>query len=152
MLDSTLHRFGCPRSTGRFLSQAIERHGRVPVDLLVLPLDDVDDAGLAAIDRTVWREHELRVIATVRLPIPVDAARDAQESGVPRSATQLEEECHSAVERLPARGPGLEIEGAGLRRVRRQGGGVGGVPWLQPGEHHCQYSASSVPRVRGGYW
>ncbi|MBL0170969.1 MAG: P-loop NTPase [Gemmatimonadaceae bacterium] len=126
MLDSTLHRFGYVRMLrADSMSQAIERHGRVPVDLLVLPLDDVDDAGLAAIDRTVWREHELRVIATGPVADPRLMLR-AMRAGIQEFLVRplVEEECHSAVDRLHKRVDPAESKGQ-VFAVYSAKGGVG---------------------------
>ncbi|MEQ1691765.1 MAG: P-loop NTPase [Gemmatimonas sp.] len=126
VLDATLQRFGYTRLLrADSMAQALERHGRVAVDLLVLPLDEVDDAGLAAIDRTVWREHELRVIATGPVADPRLMLR-AMRSGIQEFLVRpiVESECVSAIERLHKRGDAGDARGE-VFAVYSAKGGVG---------------------------
>jgi pilus assembly protein CpaE len=105
VLDATLQRFGYTRVLrAETMAAAVERHGRSAVDLLVLPLDEVDDAGLAAIDRTAWREHDLRVIATGPIADPRLMLR-AMRAGIQEFLVRpiVESECAAAVERLHKR-------------------------------------------------
>lgn len=105
VLGQVLPRFGYTRLLrADTLTSAVERHGRVAIDLLVMPLDEVDDAQLAAIERTVWREHDLRIIATGPAADPRLMLR-AMRSGIQEFLVRpiVESECVSAVERLHRR-------------------------------------------------
>ncbi len=105
VLERSLTRFGYGTPLhAETLAAAIERYGRFALDLLVLPLDAVDDASLAAIDRTVWREHELHVIATGPAADPRLMLR-AMRSGIQEFLVRpiVEAECSSAIERLHRR-------------------------------------------------
>lgn len=126
VLDQTLQRFGYTRVLrAESLAVAIERHGRQPIDLLVLALDEVDDSGRAAIDRSVWRDHELRVIATGPTADPRLMLR-AMRAGIQEFLVRpiAEAECVSAVERLHKRTDAGDANGK-VFAVYSAKGGVG---------------------------
>ena len=126
VLDPTLQRYGYSRiSRAETLALAIDLHGRAPVDLLVLPLDEVDDAGLAAIDRTVWRDHGLRVIGTgpeADAQLMLRAMRAGIQEFLVRPIAVAE--CVSALERLHKRAEPGESSGQ-VFAVYSAKGGVG---------------------------
>jgi pilus assembly protein CpaE len=107
------------------LADAVDTYGRIPIDLLVFPLDEVDDPSLAAIDRTVWRNHDLRVIATGPAADPRLMLR-AMRSGIQEFLVRpiTEAECVSAMERLHRRAENGDARGD-VYAVYSAKGGVG---------------------------
>ena len=105
VLDETLPRYGYSRIwRTETLAQAIDLHGQEPIDLLVLPMDEVDDAGLAAIDRAEWAKHGVRMIATGATADPTLMLR-AMRAGIQEFLVRpiAMTDCVAAVERLHKR-------------------------------------------------
>lgn len=105
VLDQPLQRYGYTRVAHvESLQQAVERFGHSTVDLLVLSIDEVDDAGLAGIDRAGWREHGLRVIATGASADPQLMLR-AMRAGIQEFLVRpiVVADCVGALERLHKR-------------------------------------------------
>ena len=105
VLQQSLARFGYTDVLyAASLTDAVDRYGRTPIELLVLALDEVEDASLAAIDRTVWRDHDVRVIATGPAADPrlmLRAMRSGMQEFLVRPISETE--CASALERLQRR-------------------------------------------------
>ena len=90
-MEQTFRRLGYSRITRvGSAAEALEFSARDNVDLLFLPIDLVDDAGLAAVERVSRKDRHMGVVATgprVRPGIP--AARDAcRHPGIPRPASR----------------------------------------------------------------
>lgn len=124
VLEETLQRYGYGRIwRAENLPQALELHGRVPVDLLVLPLDDVSDAHLAAIDGTMWHEQGVRIIGTGPSADPELMLR-AIRAGIQEYLVRPIEvgECVAAVERLHKRVDHGEVKGQVFAVYSAKGG------------------------------
>lgn len=125
-LEQTLQRYGYTRVVRvPTVEVALERIGHEHVDLLFVPIDGVDDAGLLAIDRTGRRERHMGVVATGPRPDP-DMMLRAMRAGIqeflvrPVSLTDLV----SAVERLHRRAEVAAASGQ-VYAVFSSKGGVG---------------------------
>lgn len=124
VLDQTLKRFGYSRiARADTLQHASEQFGRSQVDLLVLPIDEIEDAALATIDKTVWRDHGLRMIATGPSTDPLLIMR-AMRAGIQEYLVRpiAVAECVSAVERLHKRTDVGETNGQVFALYSAKGG------------------------------
>lgn len=104
-LEQTLQRFGYSRlASVADIDAALEFIGHQHVDLLLVPIDAVDELQLAAVDRTCRRERNMGVIATSPASDP-DLMLRAMRGGIQEFLVRplVTTDLVSAVERLHRR-------------------------------------------------
>jgi pilus assembly protein CpaE len=125
-VEASLTRFGIGRVLRpRSLEAALETIANEHVDLLVVPVDAVDDEGLAAIERAVRRERHMGVLATAPAADPQLMLR-AMRAGIQEFLTRpiVPPEFVSALERLHRRAESVSLNGQ-VFAVFSAKGGVG---------------------------
>lgn len=125
-IETALARFGIGRvQRPRTLDAALDTISQEHVDLLVVPVDEVDDAGLAALERAARRERHMGVLATAPTADPQLMLR-AMRAGIQEFLTRpvAPAEFVSAIERLNRRADAVAQNGQ-VFAVFSAKGGVG---------------------------
>jgi pilus assembly protein CpaE len=123
-LEQLLQRHGYSRSVGT-MTEALVAIEQNPVDLLVFPIEEVDELQLAALDRMNRRERPIGIIATGASAEPALLMR-AMRAGIQEFLVQpfVEVELMAAVERVTRRSAGTVSDGQ-VFAVFGSKGGVG---------------------------
>jgi pilus assembly protein CpaE len=124
-LEQLLQRHGYSRTLQDSLSQALATIEQNPIDLLLFPIEDVDESQLASLDRLNRRERQLGVIATGGSADPSLLMR-AMRAGIQEFLVRpfVEGELMAAMERLARRSAGSVGDGQ-VFAVFGSKGGVG---------------------------
>jgi pilus assembly protein CpaE len=124
-LELVLQRYGYSRTVHRSLAQALVALDQNPVDLLVLPIDEVEESQLAAVDRVNRREKQMGVIATGE-STDTSLIMRAMRAGIQEFLVRpiVETELIAAMERLTRRTAGAITDGQ-VFAVFGSKGGVG---------------------------
>src|SRR5688572_23184237 len=125
-LEQVLQRYGYSRIVRNpTIGQALLTIEQQPVDLLVVPIESVDEGQLAAIDRLNRRERGVGIIATGKNQDPALMLR-AMRAGIQEFLVipVVEAELSSALDRLSRRNAGLVSDGQ-VFAVFGSKGGVG---------------------------
>jgi pilus assembly protein CpaE len=124
-LEQLLQRHGYSRTVLGTMTEALVAIDQNPVDLLVFPMEDVDELQLAALDRLNRRERQTGIIATGASAEPALLMR-AMRAGIQEFLVQpfVEVELMAAVERVTRRTAGTVTDGQ-VFAVFGSKGGVG---------------------------
>ena len=124
-LEQLLQRHGYSRTAHRTMAEALVAVEQNPIDLLVFPMEDVDEFQLAALDRLNRRERQTGIIATGASAEPALLMR-AMRAGIQEFLVQpfVEVELMAAVERVTRRTAGAVSDGQ-VYAVFGSKGGVG---------------------------
>lgn len=124
-LEQVLQRHGYARTVHGSMAQALAAIEQNPVDLLVVPIDDVEEAQLGVLDRINRREKQMGVIATGE-SADTSMIMRAMRAGIQEFLVRplVETELVSAMERLSRRTAGTVTDGQ-VFAVFGSKGGVG---------------------------
>jgi pilus assembly protein CpaE len=124
-LEEVLQRHGYARSIVGGLGQALTSIDQNPVDLLVIPIDEVEESHLAGLDRLNRRDKQLGVIATGE-NADTSLIMRAMRAGIQEFLVRpvIEAELVAAMERLARRTAGTVTDGQ-VFAVFGSKGGVG---------------------------
>jgi pilus assembly protein CpaE len=123
-LELVLQRHGYTRAVHGSMTQALLAIEQAPVDLLVLPIEDVEESQLAAVDRLNRRERQMGIIATGYSADPALIMR-AMRAGIQDFLVRpiVDSELTAALERMSRRTTSIVTDG----RVYAVFGAKGGV-------------------------
>ena len=124
-LAQVLQRHGYTRAVHGSTTQALAAIEQKPVDLLVLPIDDVEESQLGVLDRVNRREKQMGVIAT-GATTDTSLIMRAMRAGIQEFLVRpvVETELVAAMERLTRRTAGAVTDGQ-VYAVFGSKGGVG---------------------------